>query len=99
MSHDLFLRNYTEDLVDEAIKKLWSKSANLCKCKRCYYDTMALSLNRLPSKYVVTDSGEVYMKLNNFMSQAQVDVMKEVTKASVIVNNKYSHSLDEVVYE
>lgn len=99
MAEELNLRNYTEVLVEVALRKIWDDTDNICKCTRCYYDTMALSLNQLPSKYVVTQSGEVYTKINNFINQTQVDVMSAVTKASMKVNENYSHPLDEVVKE
>ena len=99
MTEELNLRNYTEILVETALRKMWNETDNICKCTRCYYDTMALALNHLPSKYVVTQSGEVYAKINNFINQTQVDVMYAVMKASMKVNENYSHPLEEVVYE
>lgn len=97
MENAFYLKNYSEILVEDAIKKLWNEMDTICKCQRCYYDTMALSLNQLPAKYVVTQTGEVYAKANHFMNQAQVDVMSEVMKASLKVNENYSHPLNEVV--
>lgn len=96
MEDKYYLKNYTEVLVADAIKKVWADMDNICKCDRCYYDTLALSLNHLPSKYVVTPVGEVYTKANHLFSQTQVDVMSEVMKASMKVNQNYSHSLEEV---
>lgn len=99
MAEEFKLKNYTEVLVEVALKNMWEETDDICKCTRCYYDTVALSLNDLPPKYVVTHSGEVYAKINNFINQTQVDVMAAVTKASMKVNENYSHPLDEVVYE
>ncbi len=98
MQDDLQFKNYTEELVADGIKDLWGRTDNVCKCRRCFYDTMALALNQLPPQYVVTAKGEVYGKLNSFNSQIHADVMKEVTKANVIVNGNYSHSPEEVVH-
>ena len=97
MDEQFELKNYREILVDDGIKKLWKKTDNICKCKRCFYDTKALALNDLPAKYVVTNSGEMYAKVDGMRNQNQVDVMAAITKASVIVSKSYSHSSDEII--
>ena len=97
MENNLHLKNYTEILIDEAIEKLWFEMDDICKCERCYYDTKAIALNHLPSKYTVTSKGEVYTKINNFRNQIQVDVMKEVMKAIMVVNEHRSHNEEETV--
>lgn len=65
--------------------------------KGVFFDTKALALNNLPSKYVLTISGEAYAKVDGMMNQNQVDIMAVVTKASLVVNQKYSHPLNEVI--
>ena len=60
-------------------------------------DTKALALNDLPAKYVVTNSGEMYAKVDGMTNQNQVDVMAAITKSSVIVSKSYSHSSDEII--
>lgn len=98
MANQYTIFNYTEVLVETGIKNLWRKTEDICKCERCFFDTMALALNRLPSKYVCTTSGEAYAKIDGMMNQNQVDVMSAVTKASLIVNGNYSHPIEEVNY-
>lgn len=97
MDEGYYLKNYTEVLVDGGIKHLWKKTEDICKCKRCFYDTKALALNQLPPKYIVTISGEIYAKVDGMLNQNQVDVMSAITKASLIVSGNYSHSSDEIV--
>ncbi len=58
---------------------------------------MALSLNHLPSKYVVANAGEVYAKANHLFKQTQVDILSEVTRANMEVNANHFHPPDEVV--
>lgn len=97
MDNNYSIHNYTETLVDSGVKNLWRRTDGICKCERCFFDTKALALNSLPSKYVLTISGEAYAKIDGMMNQNQVDIMSAVTKASLIVNQKYSHPLDEVI--
>lgn len=97
MIEELKMKNYTKVLVADAIQKVWNETEDICKCKRCYYYTMALSLNHLPAKYVVTQSGEAYAKIDSLITQKIVDVMTAVVKASAVVNGNYSHSAEEIV--
>lgn len=98
MTDNYYLKNYTEVLVDDNLKKLWEATEDICKCRRCYYDTKALALNQLAPKYVVTNRGEVYAKIDSLINQKQVDVMAAIMRASQIVNENYSHSQKEVNY-
>ena len=91
MDEVLNLKNFTEILVDETLEKLWSKMSDICKCERCRYDTKAIALNNLPPKYTVTKKGEIFLKVNNFRNQVQVDLIKEVINAIMIVKNNCSH--------
>jgi competence protein ComFB len=52
---------------------------------------MALVLNKLPSKYVVTLKGRVYTKLSELELQRKADIVKELTKAIEIVKNNPQH--------
>lgn len=97
MAEELTFRNYTEDLVDDTLKDYWTQMDDVCKCRRCYYDTKALALNNLPPKYIVSNNGEVHVKIDNFKVQNQVDIAKEVAKAIMIVNSNYSHGSEEMI--
>lgn len=91
----LHLKNYTEILVDETLQKLWSEMSDICKCIRCRYDTEAIALNNLPPSYTVTKKGEIFTKVNNFRNQIQIDVIKEVLNAILIVSKNCSHLLEK----
>ncbi|TYO97780.1 late competence development ComFB family protein [Desulfallas thermosapovorans] len=58
--------NYSElavkELINEVLQAYASQNPGTCKCERCKNDIMALALNNLPPKYVVTDIGRVYTK-------------------------------------
>ncbi|MPW27342.1 competence protein ComFB [Alkalibaculum sp. M08DMB] len=88
---NLHLRNFTEILVDETLDRLWDEMGEICKCKRCRFDTKAIALNNLKPNYTVTEQGEIYTKLNNFRNQVQVDLIKEVLNATFIVKSRCSH--------
>lgn len=58
--------NYPEvavkELLDEVLVNYRKRYPDTCDCKRCRDDIMALALNNLPVKYVVTEKGQVYTK-------------------------------------
>lgn len=59
--------NYPElavkEMIDEVLENYAQEKSDVCKCDRCKNDVMALALNNLPSKYVVTDEGRIYTKV------------------------------------
>lgn len=87
------LKNSMEDVVihktDEIIKLM-----NICQCEKCRLDIIAIALNNLPSKYVVTDKGELYTKVRELESQFSVDVETEVVKAAIFVNRSPRHDIE-----
>jgi len=84
------LHNYMEDIVLNNLNLLLKKE-NMCKCEKCRLDIMALALNRLPSKYVVTQKGHVYAKLAELELQLKADVIRELTRAIEIVKKNPQH--------
>lgn len=84
------IKNYMEELVLEAVKEL-SKKLSVCTCEKYMLDVAAIALNQLPPKYLVTEKGEVYSKIESLTQQFGVDIITTVTKAIEIVNNNPQH--------
>ncbi|MCM8823131.1 MAG: late competence development ComFB family protein, partial [Candidatus Omnitrophica bacterium] len=61
------------------------------KCDRCKLDMLAWALNRLSPRYIVTNEGRVYTKLQEINIQSRVDVIREVTKAIEHIKNNPRH--------
>ncbi|MDR2568749.1 MAG: late competence development ComFB family protein [Oscillospiraceae bacterium] len=79
-----YLRNYTE----EAVKLFMEKSfehADVCHCETCRMDVMAIMLNNLKPKYVVTDTGALYAQLDDFDPQYKVDFITMLSSAAKMV--------------
>ena len=62
------LRNLMEDAVAYAIVDL-HKSCDFCSCEQCRLDILALALNQLPPRYVVTDLGDTYSRADMLETQ------------------------------
>ncbi len=84
------MKNYMEICVERTLDSVWG-NYDMCKCDRCRADIMAIALNRLPAKYVVTPEGEQFVKLITLQSQFEVDTLAEVVKAIEIVKNSKRH--------
>lgn len=87
---ELEIKNYMEQLVGEMVGDI-IKENDCCNCERCRLDVMAIALNNLPSKYIVTKNGERYMKLALLREQLNVDVITELTKAAQVVKENKRH--------
>ena len=86
----VFFKNYMEDIVEDTMKVI-KKNLPVCDCPQCTSDIMALALNSLPPKYVVTRKGELYSKLATIRQQCEVDVLTAVTKAITTVRDSPRH--------
>jgi len=84
------IKNYMEEIVFSMIKDVL-KDINVCTCDKCILDIAAIALNDLPSRYIVSEKGELYSRINSLMQQFEVDVVLAITKAAVLVKRSPRH--------
>jgi competence protein ComFB len=80
-----------EEAVDGTLEEILARREDICRCGRCKLDIKALALNHLPPKYVVTDRGYVYTKVNELESQFKADITVAVTNAIKVVRGSPRH--------
>ena len=85
------LRNFTEEAVKLYMSR-WFRDADICQCDDCRLDVMAIMLNNLAPKYVVTDKGALYAQLDDFDPQNKIDFMTAMTLAVKVVNKNPRHT-------
>jgi competence protein ComFB len=85
------LKNYMEDIVWQSLDTVLTNQEDMCKCKKCRYDIMALALNFLPPRYVVTEAGETFTRVKSLEQQFSVDIITAITNAIIIVSSKPRH--------
>ncbi|PLX18445.1 MAG: competence protein ComFB [Candidatus Muiribacterium halophilum] len=85
------LKNVMEELVQKKTDELLGKDTDICSCERCRLDIMALVLNKLPVKYVVSTQGEAYTKLEFLRLQYKVDIITEIIQAMELVKKQPNH--------
>ena len=83
------LRNYTEEAVRVFLDR-WFKEADVCQCEACRLDVMAIMLNNLKPKYVVTDKGALFAQMDDFDPQYRTDLMTVMTMAVKTVKDRPS---------
>jgi len=84
------LRNFTEEAVKVYLDR-WFEEADVCHCNDCRLDVMAIMLNTLKPKYVVTDTGALYAQLSDFDPQNRIDYMTVMSQAVQVVNQGPRH--------
>ncbi len=91
MDEKFEIKNYMEKMVKKNLESQLETRNDICKCDRCKLDVMAYSLNHLPPKYVVTDKGSIYTRLQELEVQMNADITREFFKAIEIVNINKRH--------
>jgi competence protein ComFB len=85
-------KNYMEDIVDNIFPDVLVGYKNICKCKKCCDDIVAISLNNLKPLYAASDIGMVYLKMKESDLQFTANVINEIVKAVDIVTKNPNHA-------
>ena len=83
--------NFMEDVVKEELDNLLAEKENICKCAKCKLDMTAWALNRLPPKYVVSDKGRIFTRLQEVETQFRADVTIQLMKAVSLISKNPQH--------
>lgn len=85
------ISNIMEEIVNNKILEVL-KDRDCCKCEKCLDDIRALALNKLPSKYVSTDKGELFSRLAALKEhQGRIDLNIAVESAIEFVSSHPRH--------
>lgn len=83
-------RNIMEDLIEREYKEI-EDCLDCCHCERCHADIIAFALNHVPSKYVVTQEGELFSRINRLEEQHKFDILSTLAQAACAVRQKPKH--------
>ena len=84
------LKNHMEEVVFNHMNSVL-KDMDICKCEKCMKDIAAITLNGLPAKYVVTDKGVLFSKIEALQSQFEVGVTAAIIRAAQMVSKTPLH--------
>lgn len=82
--------NVIEEIVKDKII-YFMRQFDVCTCERCIQDTIALTLNGILPKYIVTTPAAVDPLLSFYTNRYITDVTVEATKACMIVKENPRH--------
>lgn len=82
------LVNTMENAVAAQLKDIQSRFPKACFCERCQRDILALTLNALPPRYVVTEEGGVYARTAELRQQYRTDITIALIQA---INKVYEN--------
>lgn len=85
------IRNYMEDIVGSYVEEAIGGDESFCKCPRCRLDVMALALNHVKPKYVVTPKGYAYARMDELDAQFEADAIVAVRHAMKVVRENPRH--------
>jgi len=84
--------NTMENVVDTALDELLKEDPECCRCEHCMNDMKCLALNALPPKYVSSERGALFSKINNTMGQQRsIDVRVACINAIEFVKGHPHH--------
>ena len=85
------LKNFMEDLVWQRLDEIIDGHKHVCSCEICRYDIVALALNSLPPRYIVTNQGEIFSRIKSLEHQLNIDIFTAISHAIQIVSNQPHH--------
>jgi competence protein ComFB len=88
------LQNMMETIVKDYVNQHIA-AYDVCDCDSCKLDVMAIILNKLPTHYVVSSTGELYAKAKAADFQPNVDLMVAMTEAIEAVKSRPKHNRPE----
>ncbi len=80
------MEDYVAEKLDEVIDSL-----DCCKCNQCRSDIISYALNRLSPKYVSTERGKAFVKVNTMSSQFEIDILTAIYEGAEIVKKNPRH--------
>lgn len=84
------VKNVMEELVFESIDKNIGM-LQCCSCPQCKADIAACVLNHLPPRYVATEKGKLFTKVEQMGRDMKTEIMVQVIRAAEIVRKSPRH--------
>ncbi len=76
--------NVMEQIVADKLESFLEKM-DCCKCQECRHDMLAYALNLIDPKYVNSQTGELFIRIDSMRFQNSVDIDIAVSKAIAAV--------------
>lgn len=91
MEATLELTNFMEHVVTDYVDEVLAEENEFCDCPQCRLDVIAIALNDVKPKYVVTTKGYAYARMGELQAQFKADTIVAVSRAMKIVKAHPRH--------
>lgn len=88
----MLVKNCMEELVWSFLDEVLKNYPDVCNCEICRSDIIALTLNKLPPKYIATSKGEIYTRIEALHYQFEADILSALVKSIEIVEKNPRHN-------
>ena len=88
------LKNHMEEVVFNQMKSVL-QDIKMCDCEKCQLDIAAIALNELPPKYVVTEKGVLFSKIDSLQQQFEIGVTAAIIRAALLVRKSPWHDMNQ----
>lgn len=83
--------NVMEEILSQQDFIKYMKNNNQCMCRRCQVDVIALTLTKLPAKYVVAEENTVAPLIGYYENKYRVRILTEIIKSCQVVSESPRH--------
>lgn len=84
------VRNIMEDIVFEKMDSIIN-SLGCCTCDKCQADIAAYVLNHVAPRYVASEKGELFSKVQELNQNSNTDILRKIVSASEIIKESPRH--------
>lgn len=84
-------KNYMEIIVEQKLDEVLAQYPNVCKCDNCKLDIAVLALNNLKPRYISTDKGQLFTRIKEMDTQAEIEVIHQIAAAVEKVSSHPNH--------
>lgn len=82
--------NVMEELLSEKLNEVQNE-LDCCLCDQCRADIMSYALNQLSPKYVNSDVGRAYARLDTMSNQFETDMLAALYAGANMVRQRPRH--------
>ena len=84
------VRNIMEDIVYEKLESIID-SLGCCTCEKCQADIAAYVLNHMTPRYVASEKGELFSKVQELNQNSSTEVLRKIVSAAELIKEKPHH--------
>lgn len=86
------VRNIMEDIVYDKMESIID-SLGCCTCEKCRADITAYVLNHVTPRYVASEKGELFSKVQELNQNSNTDIVMKIVSAAELIKERPRHDV------